>query len=110
MNSVSDDLPKGKRRGAQAAQKLAGAYQALFEGRGAKKDAHLVIVDLAAYTGWLKVAGVKTSGEDRAFYDGQRYAFARIFRFLRMTEQEMKELEEAARREAIVDLQEGMIE
>ena len=110
MNSVSDDLPKGKRRGPQAVQKLAGAYQSLFDGRGSLSDAHLVSVDLAEYTGWLQVANSNATGEQRAYCDGQRSVYARIFRFLRMTEQEIKELEEAARREAIVSSQEGMIE
>ncbi len=109
MNSASSDLPKGRRRGANALVKVTAAYRAVFTGNGGKMDAEVVKVDLAEYTGFYTVAGLDVPNDQRAYYDGQRSVFARIFRFLKMTESEIAELEAAARHENVVSSQEGTI-
>ncbi len=109
MNSASSDLPKGRRRGANALQKVTSAYRAVFSANATQADVDVVKVDLAEYTGFYTVAGLDVPNDQRAYYDGQRSVFARIFRFLKMTEPEIAELEAAARHENIVSSQEGSI-
>lgn len=110
MKSISDGLPKGRRRGAQATDKMAGAYRAVFSANGTKQDVEIVLSDLATFSGFYQVGAPDTADGARAWYDGQRSVFGHILRFLRMSETELHELEEAARMEAIVNLNEGMIE
>jgi len=66
----------------QATQKarhdrLALAYRRVFDVSG--EDAQLVIADLAEITGYFRVNGPGLTSEERAYSDGQRSAFVRIF-------------------------------
>jgi hypothetical protein len=106
---VSRSFRPGFRRSGHAIAKLSNAYEALFTGHGSKEDAEIVLADIANWTGFYRVNGPGLSAEDRAFFDGQRAVYGRIFRFLRMTEDERRQLEEAARAEALVDAEEGQI-
>jgi hypothetical protein len=106
-NSLSAKLPLGSRRGARAAEELSTAYKALFTGHGGKPEAEMVLADLANYTGFYRVSGPESSSDERAFSDGMRAAYGRIFRFLRMSEDEVRHLEEAARLEAVTSATEG---
>jgi hypothetical protein len=106
-NWLSRYFPRGFRRSSTAHLELAGAYQRVFTGHGTERDAQFVLTDLANYTGFYRVSGPGLSAEDRAFADGQRAAFGRLFRFLRMSADETRLLEEAARAEALADSEEG---
>lgn len=106
-HSLSRAYPKGERRSAKAQQTLATAYQKLFTGHGGEQDAQLVLVDLANFTGFYRVNGPGFSGDDRAHSDGMRLAYGRIFQFLRMSDEERRQLEEAARLEAVTDADEA---
>lgn len=82
---------------------LADAYNRMFSGEGDKEDAQIVLSDLANWTGFYRVNGPETGADERAWADGSRSAFGRIFRFLRLSDIERRQLEEAARQEAIAD-------
>ena len=93
-------------RGARAQSHLASAYRRVFEpgaGASSDEDRQIVLADLSSFTGFYRVSGPGLSAEDRAFADGMRAAYGRIYRFLRMTDDEVRSLEEAARQEAITD-------
>lgn len=106
---LSRNLRPGRKRSATAVASLAGSYTSLFTGHGSKEDAEIVLADLANYCGFYRVNGPGLSAEDRAFADGQRSAYGRVYRFLRMLDDERRQLEEAARAEALADSQEGSI-
>lgn len=79
---------------------LTNAYKAVF----GKQDEHveIVLADLAAHTGFYLV---EPPGSDLSLYQagysaGQRAAFGRLFQFLSLPDEQLRELEEAARREA----------
>lgn len=105
--TVSNRFLPRFRRGAGARIDLAMAYQRLFAGRGSKEDAEIVLADLGAWSGFYQVYGPGVSADDRAHRDGMRAVYGRIFRFLRMTDDEVRALETAARAEAVVTSQEG---
>ncbi len=98
-------------RGAQARQALAEAYLDVFVPRRTASEAQkqMVLADLANASGFYRVSGPEMSGETRAFMDGMRAVYGRVFRFLHLSEQEVRELEEAARQEAIADSEQGEI-
>lgn len=106
---ASRRFPRGYRRSATAQDDLSKAYQRLFTGHGSEQDAQIVLADLANWTGFYRVSGPGLSPDDRAYSDGLRAAFGRLFRFLRMSDDERRQLEEAARAEALVDAEEGPI-
>jgi len=105
QRSVSTGLPAGSRRGAKAQQKLTAAYREVF--KVGREEAEIVLADLAEFSGFYRVT--QPGAGDLAFNEGMRAVYGRIFRFLRMTDQEIRELEEAARYEAVTSFQEGEI-
>ena len=105
QRSVSSGLPAGSRRGAKARGKLAAAYREVF--KLGREEAEIVLADLAAFSGFYRVT--YPGAGDLAFNEGMRAVYGHIFRFLRMTDQEIRELEEAARYEAVISSQEGDI-
>lgn len=94
-------------RGGEAALKLALAYHNVFDIRN--EDVQIVLADLADYTGFYRVNGEGIPPDDRAFSDGKRAAFGRLFRFLNLTDEEKAALVQAARTEAIASSNEGII-
>ncbi|GLS17966.1 hypothetical protein GCM10007874_09820 [Labrys miyagiensis] len=94
-------------RSKEAELRLALAYDNLFASRHA--DAQLVLADLADFTGFYRVNGPGIPPDDRAFSDGMRAAFGRLFRFLNLTDEEKAALVEAARAETLVSANEGII-
>lgn len=107
--SLARIYPRHWRRSPSAAADLTNAYRALFTGHGGEREAQIVLADLANASGFYRVNGPEFSAEARAFADGERSVYGRIFRFLRMSDAEVRQLEEAARAEAIADAQEGQI-
>lgn len=110
IHRLSRLLPAGWRRGARARHQLTEAYtRVFFSGGASKQDAQLVLVDLANFSGFYRVNGPGIDPNDRAFADGMRAVYGRLQRHLRLTDDEVRQLEEAARHEAIVDAQEGSL-
>lgn len=98
-------FPDGFRRGARAQRDLMEAYRAVFR----TEHGQMVLADIANDTGFYRVNGEGVSPDDRAFSDGKRAAFGRIYRFLNLTDEEQQALQVAARAEAMTDATEGQI-
>jgi hypothetical protein len=96
-------------RGPRAHTFLVGAYRRVLVSGGTStdEDKQIVLADLANASGFYRVSGPGLTAEDRAFADGMRSVYARVHVFLRMTDQEIRNLEEAARQEAIIDSEPG---
>lgn len=97
---------KGSRRRSEAEQKLTAAYRDVF--MRADESTELVLSDLANFCGFYKVPPIGSPPETLLVDQGMRSAFGRIFHFLSMPEEKLKALEEAARREAVADEEEGI--
>jgi len=69
----------------------------------------MVLADLANHTGFYQVLPPGTGVNELVDANGKRAVFGRLFRFLRLSEEEVRALEEAARQEALADAQEGEI-
>ncbi len=83
---------------ALADAQLIAAYNSVFvQGR---EDVELVLTDLANHCGFYKVDDRGASADDLNFDGGKRAAFARIWSFLTLTDQQLELLENAARDEA----------
>jgi hypothetical protein len=107
---LTQRLPRGSRRGPVARKTLTEAYSRVFvQGGASDEDRRIVLADLADFSTFYRVNGAGITGDDRAFTDGQRSVFGRLFSFLRMTEEQTQLLEEAARAEAVTDSEEGFI-
>jgi hypothetical protein len=94
-------------RSAEAELRLALAYRNVFNPQNA--DVQIVLSDLADFTGFYRVNGVGIPPDDRAFSDGMRAAFGRLFRFLNLTDEEKAALVEAARAETLVSATQGIL-
>ena len=106
--SLSDELPKGHRRGATARQRLAGAYQAMFvNANPTKADARIVFADLAKESGFFSVTSPGTPNETLQRAEGGRAVFARIWNRLHMTADEKRWLAEEGRNEVFVSIEEN---
>ena len=105
--SLSSQFAKRFRRRLPARLTLGGAYRRLFSGRGSKADAEIVLADLANHTGFYRVT--EPGAQSLDFAEGKRSVYGRVFRFLRMSHEEIEALEEAARAEALADSTEGEI-
>lgn len=83
---------------ALADAKLTAAYNSVFtQGR---EDVEMVLSDLAEHCGFYKTSERGSSADDLNFDEGKRAAFARIWSFLTLTDQQLEQLENAARDEA----------
>ncbi len=107
--SLSSSFAMGWRRRVQARLFLTQSYRRLFSGRGSKSDAEAVLADLANHTGFYRVTEPGGASGFLDFAEGKRAVYGRVFRFLRMSADEVAALEEAARAEALSDTQEGEI-
>lgn len=91
-----------------AEQQLVAAYGEVF---GKQTEAvELVLSDLAAHTGFYRVEPPSgdLSAYQAGYSNGLRAAFGRLFQFLSLSDEQLRALEEAARREASAE-QEGLI-
>ncbi len=91
-----------KARGQLALQVLADAYSKVFSGQGSDVDASIVLTDLGNFSGFYEV----TSTPDRdmlAYREGMRAVYARIFNFVRMTDEERNHVAELVRLERQAD-------
>lgn len=69
----------------------------------------MVLADLASHSGFYQVLPPGAAASELAEANGKRAVFGRLFRFLRLSEEEVRGLEEAARQEALADVSEGEI-
>lgn len=99
--------PKGQGRGSQASEKLTKAYLDVF-GKD-NESVEIVLTDLANFTGFYKVPPPGTPPETLLYEQGLRAAFGRLFHFLSLPPDRLEELEKAARAEALVDEEEGIL-
>lgn len=76
--------------------RLAEAYRNVFLAH--TEDAHLVLNDLAQYTGFYSVLPADVSDDQLRYREGARAAFARVFEFLSQTNQGVAALDKAARK------------
>lgn len=105
QRSVSTNLPRGRKRGKVAEDRLVKAYNEVF--KIGREEAEIVLADLAEHSGFYRVT--HPDAGNLAFNEGMRAVYGRIHRFLRMSDQEFRDLEAAAREEAIVSSEEGEI-
>lgn len=97
MRSLASELPDDP-RGAEARKRLAHAYHMVFMEAGVYGE--MVLADLADYCAYDQVVQDATSPLG-VFVDhnARRAVFGRISHFLNLSEDERRELIEAARRE-----------
>jgi hypothetical protein len=107
FNSLAKLLPWGLRKLHEQELVLAGAYQRVFHGNPSQRDQEIVLLDLADFSGFYRVT--VPGAEDLAFREGMRAMYGRIFRYIRMTNDEIRSLEEAVRatRIAVAELADG---
>lgn len=82
----------------QADARLINAYLNVF-GRGGE-DIELVLVDLAAFSGFYQVEAGGVDADDLNHQAGRRAVFGRIFSFLTLTDDQLAAMEQASRDEA----------
>lgn len=99
---------RGRERGDEAKLRLALAYHNVFN--PANEDAQIVLADIADFTGFYRVNGAGVPPDDRAFSDGMRAAFGRLFRFLNLTDEQKAALVDAARAEASASATQGFFD
>lgn len=85
-----------------ALAQLGDAYRAVFDGRSTEAQREIVLADLAAQSGFYRVTVPSPALADRDlwFAEGRRSMFAEIFAHLSLADDDVKALENAARREA----------
>ena len=105
--SLASQQGEGRRGGAVSAQRLTAAYRDVF--LRADESTEIVLADLANHCGFYKVPPIGSPPETLLVDQGMRSAFGRIFSFLSLPEEMLKALEEAARREAVADEEQGIL-
>lgn len=104
--TIANFLSPGRRRGARARAELADAYREALAG----ERGQMIVADLAAFTGFFEVTAAHAPPEIRAFNDGKRAAFGRLFYFLNLSDEERASLMAAVRLETSTDASEGYLE
>lgn len=104
--TIANYLSPGRRRGAHARLELTESYRVALSGDAGK----VVVADLANFTGFFEVTAAHAPPEIRAFNDGKRAAFWRLFHFLNLSDEERASLMAAVRLETSTDAAEGYLE
>lgn len=107
MYSLETLYKEGERRGPEALNRLAEAYRRVFFDGGT--DAQIVLADLVAYAGYYKVCDYSVGALGLADHNARRAVFGRVLHFLRLSPEELGELERAARLVQTTDTREGQI-
>lgn len=81
----------------QADLRLIMAYKNVFKSNN--PDVQIVLADFASYCGFYWHNGPGTDPGDRAFSDGKRAAFGRLFHFLGYTDEDLAAMAYAATEE-----------
>lgn len=103
MRSLASVRGSNPKRDQAAKEKLREAYVTVFSG----ESGQIVLADLAEYCGYYKVFDPAISMSVMADHNARRAVFGRIFHFLNLSEDERRELHEAARREYLANIDEG---
>jgi hypothetical protein len=72
----------------------------VFTGSATREDQEIVLVDFADFTGFYRVTPPESGGDALMFNEGMRAAFGRVFRYVRMSPDELAALETASRETA----------
>ena len=107
MQTLETEFKEGERRGPEALARLAQAYRNVFFNNSV--DAQIVFADLLAYSGYYKVADYSVGALGLADHNARRAVLGRVLHFLRLTPEELAELEQAVRRGHIADKTEGTL-
>ncbi len=105
--SAATGKPKGKRRTPEVKLEVANAYHAVFVGGSSPQQRDIVMVDLAAFSGFYGVTPAGVDPDTRSFNEGQRAVFGRIVSMLRMPPAERDAFETVVRHESLVNQFEG---
>lgn len=85
----------------QTAERLRIAYAAVFtEGRASEEDIDIVLVDLAAKSGFFMFSPEDTPAESLRHREGKREMFAHLIGHLTLDASALRDLQAAARHEA----------
>lgn len=103
MRSLVSERGDNPKRDAAAKERLRQAYAAIFDLD--EVNAQIVLADLCEYCGYYKVFDPAVSMSVMADHNARRAVFGRIFHFLNLSEDERRELHEAARREHLANLE-----
>ena len=96
FSSLANLLPLTRRKEAERQLRLAQAYEAVFFGQPTRQDQDIVLLDLSITTGFYRVDPI-ANRDQLQFNEGKRFVFARVFRFLTVTDEERRSFEAAAR-------------
>lgn len=96
-------------RGAQSDNALKACYERVFRGSPSAGDTDIVLADICNASGFYLVSGPSVDATTRAFNDGKRAVMARILNFLNMPPEAARRLEDAARMEALADMEAGLL-
>jgi len=107
FRSVSSTFKPGQRRKSLAKEWVVQAYERLFKSTG--QDAEVVLVDLAEFCGYYDVCPPNVSSEELRYVEGKRAAFAHVLHHLNLAPERRIALEQAAREEATVNGEEGLL-
>lgn len=94
LEQLFTDYPEAGQDAARK-QRLIEAYAAVFQGRGGKEDASLVLVDLAYESGYFFTDDGTTSDAQLRHNSGKRELFGRIARYLNLSAVELAEVQRA---------------
>lgn len=98
--SLGNLFPRKKRRGPEAQLRLARAYQSVFRG----EDGQLVLADIANQSGFFRVTPAQgTTSEELWQREGMRLLYGHLHSQITLSENDLRALEYAARREAAID-------
>jgi hypothetical protein len=79
-------------------ERLRQAYLSVFQGRGGKEDADIVLVDLAYESGYFFTDDGMASDQQLRHDSGRRFVFGRIARMLQMSNLEIADLQKSIAR------------
>lgn len=101
MKALVDLFPGGESRGAEARQRLAGAYNRVFFNprTASPEDAELVLTDMAASSRYFFADGKGLSADEMREANGKRWFMARIVRLGMGEGCDLSELYDAVSRE-----------
>lgn len=102
MQSVASQRSEGERRTVGAKGLLSEAYRHFFSTTAGQ----LVLADLGEYTGWNRVCDPSVDGKVLVDHNARRAVYGRILHFIGLTPDEMRELDQAIRRETIANEEE----
>jgi len=85
----------------QKEERLGQAYRAVFSGSPSREDQEIVLADLAYHSGFAMVTPPDVSDAVLRHREGQRHLFSRIKQYLNLSPESVRELEIAAREEAV---------